>query len=145
MTTPKIVTTFKSLYKKMDAKTANLQNLAHVYASDLHFEDSFHQINGIHAFERYCQSLFQNLLSIRFDFHQTMLDPNQAMLTWTMCYRHRSLKRGKEIRVDGASHLQFNQKVFFHKDYFDGGQLIYEHLPVFGRLVTGIKQRVGNP
>lgn len=36
-----------------------------------------------------------------------------------------------------------DHKVYRHRDYFDAGSLIYEHLPVLGRAIAWLKRRMG--
>jgi hypothetical protein len=35
------------------------------------------------------------------------------------------------------------EKIIRQRDYYDAGQMIYEHLPLLGWVVRGIKRRVG--
>ncbi len=37
----------------------------------------------------------------------------------------------------------WRDKVYRHRDYFDAGAMLYEHLPVLGRVVSWLKRRVG--
>lgn len=61
-----------------------------------------------------------------------------------MHLRHKRIKRGREIMVDGISHLRVRDgKVCFHRDYFDAGQLLYENLPLVGRIIRFIKGYAG--
>ena len=62
-----------------------------------------------------------------------------------MTFRHKSLAGGKTILVSGTTFLRLNDdnKVYFHRDYFDLGEMLYEHLPLLGRLLTTIKGRLG--
>ena len=54
-----------------------------------------------------------------------------------MSYRHPRLAGGGLIRVDGCSHLLWWDKVYRHRDYFDAGNLLYEHLPLLGAAIPG--------
>ena len=65
------------------------------------------------------------------------------MLTWTMSYQHPKLNNGELIAVKGASQLDFKQgKVVSHRDYFDGGALLYEHIPLLKRVIHFLKNRM---
>jgi hypothetical protein len=60
-----------------------------------------------------------------------------------MTYRHPRLKQGEPILVQGCSHLLWtDDKVFQHRDFFDAGALLYEHLPVMGRMIRWLKGRL---
>lgn len=133
---------FKSLYRSMCAEDLQHELFNEVYAENLLFQDSFHKIETREAFAQYCAELYENLKSCDFDFHDEWVNEGQAMLTWTMTYRHPKLKRGRHISVEGASHLRFNQKVYFHQDYFDGGALLYEHIPLLGSVIQKLKNRM---
>ncbi|ARU55515.1 transcriptional regulator-like protein [Oleiphilus messinensis] len=133
---------FKRLYQDLNRETVNNGLLEAVYSDDIHFEDSFHQINGLKALQAYCASLYENVLYCDFVFHDTWLDTDSAMLTWSMNYAHPKLKHGDNLYVCGATHLRFHQKVYWHRDYFDGGQLLYEHIPVLGLIISKLKKRM---
>ncbi|MFT6904081.1 MAG: hypothetical protein ACJAS1_000726 [Oleiphilaceae bacterium] len=137
-----LVEHFKSLYRTMCAEDLQEELLEEVYDEDLLFQDSFHKIQSRAAFLRYCSELYQNLKSCDFDFHDQWISDGQAMLTWTMAYSHPKLNRGKHISVSGSSHIRFNEKVYFHQDYFDGGALLYEHVPVLGSIIQQLKKRM---
>ena len=67
----------------------------------------------------------------------------EGYLRWVMSYRHPRLAGGQVIRVSGCSHLLWRDKVYRHRDYFDAGALLYEHLPVLGRVIAWLKRRMG--
>ena len=133
---------FKTLYRTMCAQNLQEELLVEVYDENLLFQDSFHKIESREAFLHYCSELYENLTSCDFDFHDQWVNDGQAMLTWTMTYSHPKLNRGKPIAVKGASHIRFADKVYFHQDYFDGGALLYEHVPVLGSIIQQLKKRM---
>lgn len=137
-----LIAQFKGVYQQLNRDTLDRALLASVYEEQMHFEDSFHVIDSLDAFQRYCANLYENVSDIRFRFHDHWLQDGQAMLTWTMQYAHPKLNRGKAIYVDGASHLRFRERIYFHKDYFDGGQLLYEQVPLLGGAIRFLKDRM---
>ncbi|TNC81635.1 MAG: transcriptional regulator [Oleiphilus sp.] len=138
-----LVEAFKNVYQTMNRDSLDRALLAGIYDEQMHFEDSFHVIDGLDEFYRYCDSLYENVRSIDFRFHEQWVQEGQGMLTWTMQYEHPKLNRGKPIYVDGASHIRFQDRVYFHKDYFDGGQLLYEQVPLLGSAIRLLKGRMG--
>ena len=65
-------------------------------------------------------------------------------MAWTMFLRHPKLRSGETIRVEGASYLKTrNGRIYYHRDYFDMGAMLYEHLPLLGRVVNTIKHKLG--
>ena len=56
---------------------------------------------------------------------------------------HPRLAGGQLIEVEGCSFLLWRDRVYRHRDYFDAGALLYEHLPVLGRVIAWLKRRMG--
>lgn len=59
-----------------------------------------------------------------------------------MHFRHPRLRGGAPISVDGCSHLLWWDKVYQHRDYFDAGAMLYEHLPLMGGVIAWLKRRL---
>ena len=138
----KALESFKGLYERLNADTIEQGMLEQVYSEDLHFEDSFHTLQGRDAFKQYCREMYENVKEVTFEFHEEFVSNQQAILIWTMHYQHPRLNRGKVISVDGASHIRINDKVCYHKDFFDGGQLLYEQIPMLGSVIKTLKRRL---
>jgi hypothetical protein len=137
-----LVENFKQLYQTLNKDNVHSGLLQNVYAHNINFVDSFHDISGIDSFTDYCESIYENVIYSRFDFHDEMISDHQAMLTWTMHYAHPRLNGGKDISVKGTSHIKFFEKVFLHQDYVDGGKLLYEHVPVLSWVIKKLKSRM---
>lgn len=122
----------------------NLDRLGALYSEDAVFRDPLHEVRGLKNMQRYFADLYENVSELRFDFYGfDEVRTGEGYLRWTMSYRHPRLAGGGLIRVDGCSHLLWNNKVYQHRDYFDAGSLLYEHLPVLGRVITWLKRRLG--
>lgn len=134
---------FMDAYRNLTAD--NLHDLGLIYADDVHFVDPAHEIRGLEALQSYFSNLYQNLASISFDYHRVLDNETEASISWSMTFTHPRISRGRAVTVEGATFLQFDQddKVAHHRDYFDLGAMLYEHLPVFGTLTTFIKNRLG--
>ncbi|MCF8069109.1 MAG: nuclear transport factor 2 family protein [Desulfobacterales bacterium] len=135
---------FLNIYRKLNAE--NLDLLATVYADDIRFVDPAHEIVGLDHLHRYFDSLYQNIKSIDFRFNHHIQSGRNGYVQWEMTFSHPRLKGGSNISVPGASYIQFNgsNKVNFHRDYFDLGAMLYEQLPVLGRIITIVKRRLGS-
>ncbi|MGR4038857.1 nuclear transport factor 2 family protein [Pseudomonas sp. 910_21] len=123
----------------------SLQRLDQLYSEDIQFTDPLHEINGLPRLRHYFAELYANVSELRFDFHGAApCGEDQGYLRWTMSYCHPRLKGGQMIRVPGCSHLHWRDgKVYRHRDYFDAGALLYEHLPVLGAVIAWLKRRLG--
>lgn len=123
----------------------NLDTLGQLYSEDALFCDPLHEVRGLANMRRYFAEMYANVSQLRFDFYGfDQAREGEGYLRWTMSYRHPRLAKGQLIRVEGCSHLQWNAsgKVFRHRDYFDAGNLLYEHLPILGRVIAWLKRRL---
>ncbi|MBM88033.1 MAG: transcriptional regulator [Gammaproteobacteria bacterium] len=122
----------------------NLEEIKSLYTDDVYFEDPSHGVQGKAALEKYFTNQFQNLQDCSFKFHQTITNGSDIFMAWTMFLKHPRLNSGGIIRVEGASYLKTrNGKIYYHRDYFDLGALVYENVPILGRIVSKIKRRLG--
>ncbi|MDR6962877.1 nuclear transport factor 2 family protein [Shewanella putrefaciens] len=134
-----LVDNFIQLYQALNKD--NLHLLERVYDDKIIFADPMHQIIGLPALTQYFAKLYKNVQHIQFDIKEVQQNNSQAALFWQMQYSHPKLNKGETIFVDGMSQLRFNEKIFFHRDYFDLGQMLYEHLPCMGGLIRLLKDR----
>lgn len=115
-----------------------------LYADDIYFEDPSHGIQGKAGLMKYFVNMFKNMDNCDFKFHQTLNSDNDIFMTWTMFLNHKKLNGGDTIRVDGSSFLKTrNGKIYYHRDYFDMGAMVYENLPLLGRIIRKIRLRLG--
>ncbi|MCW8996347.1 MAG: nuclear transport factor 2 family protein [Psychromonas sp.] len=135
-----IIDSFCDIYQQLNKD--NIGELTNIYSEDVIFIDAAHQLQGINELSLYFHKLYQNINYCQFHIEQVIAKPRQASIIWTMNFAHKQLNSGQNITVNGCSHLKFDQKIYYHRDYLDMGQMIYEHLPLFGRMIKFIKQRV---
>ena len=115
-----------------------------IYSPTVLFVDPFHRIEGRPALREYYRKMYADVQSIRFDFSGETAAADDVVLYWTMTYSHPRLRGGAPISLEGCSRLAFGPdgKVVLHRDYFDAGALLYEHVPLLGRAVRFIRERV---
>lgn len=121
---------------------SSLAALPDVYAEDATFIDPVHTLEGLPSIRRYFEAMAKGLDTCHFDFSDVDVNGERAFLTWKMVFQHRRLGN-KVIEVDGLSTLRFDEKVKFHRDYYDLGEMLYEHVPVLGFCLKQIKKGVG--
>ncbi|MBB1521331.1 MULTISPECIES: nuclear transport factor 2 family protein [Pseudomonadaceae] len=132
---------FAERFAGLDA--SNLDRLRELYSDDILFRDPLHEVRGLPAVRGYFGELYANVSELRFDFYGfDQSAEGEGYLRWTMSYRHPRLRGGALIRVEGCSHLRWRDKVYQHRDYFDAGALLYEHLPILGRVIAWLKGRL---
>jgi hypothetical protein len=131
----------REFYENLDPH--NLDTLRTLYAEDICFEDPIHGLQGIGSLMEYFDKLFINVEHCRFKFHRSVVSDEGMFFSWTMMLRHQSVKRGALIRVEGSSYLKHRHgKIYYHRDYFDLGAMVYENVPLLGPLVRYIRHRM---
>lgn len=138
MITDKFITTYQILNKN------NLNILDEIYAEEVTFIDPFHKIKSLNKTKIYFSELYQNVLKISFDFEQVHSTSNDYFLPWKMTLTHPKLNKGNSFVVPGITHLKTNKadKIIYHRDYFDAGTMLYERLPLFGKVINWIKRKL---
>lgn len=121
----------------------NLASLAQLYHQDITFEDPLHVINGFSDLAAYFDNLYLHVTRCDFVIDQVIHTGNQAGIYWTMTYVHQHLNSGEAITVQGHSLIMGdNDKVVYHRDYIDLGQMLYENVPVLGAIIRWLKRRI---
>ena len=130
---------FKALFNRLGPEDQG--GLAEVYAPDIQFQDPLTEVIGLEALKSYFSGAYENVLSCQFDYGPAMGDDHSIALPWVMHLRHRKLASGREVRVEGMSHLRIRQdRIVYHRDYFDAGQMLYENVPVLGSAVRWLRR-----
>ncbi len=134
---------FLSTYINLNAD--NLELLSSIYSEDICFVDPAHELRGLTRLKEYFANLYSNISSIKFQFHNHLRLGDEGYVQWQMIFSHPRLKGGESINVAGASYLRFNDsgRVYFHRDYFDLGAMLYEQLPIMGRIIIALKRSIG--
>ena len=144
---------FQSFYSDLKHSSENLSadnlntynsnpKLQALYSDDITFIDPVHSISGIQQLAAYLQGNCQQLISCRFEVESINQLPGEAYIHWRMSYQHPKLIGGRISTIDGISHIKFDDKVHYHRDYFDMGAMIYQKLPLIGPVIRYIKNRM---
>ena len=116
------------------------------YNTEVEFIDPVGTIKGSEDIKKYYQGLYQNVEAINFTFHQ-IIEQNQTIVaTWTMHLKTQKLNSGEPFSVEGNSVITFNKenKVIYHRDYFDMGAFIYERIPVLRYVIRKIRKNLSH-
>jgi len=124
----------------------NMGVLDDFYAPNAVFQDPVVKVKGLDQISSYYASAYTNVKEIRFDFQDVYASGNRFSMPWVMTLRVKGLNFGAPYSVEGISVFEFNEenKVTYHRDYVDLGAMIYERIPVFGKLIAGIRKRLGH-
>ncbi len=138
---PQVYERFKFFYQDYGENSLNL--LKSIYSEDIQFKDPVHEIKGINQLSSYFKKGKQNLLSCKFEFVHEQITDHNAYITWNMHFKHKKIQSGRAVSIRGMSHIRFDDgKITLHEDSFDLGSMIYENLPVVGKLVKAIKKKL---
>lgn len=132
----------RQAFNRFDGK--NFEILEKFYAPGAVFQDPAVKIRGLERISHYYSSVYRNVKEIRFDFQDVFTAKERFAMTWLMTIKVKGLNFGEPYSVEGISVFEFNEegKVTFHRDYVDLGAMVYEKIPVLGKLITGIRKRL---
>ncbi|UXD88473.1 nuclear transport factor 2 family protein [Thalassolituus hydrocarboniclasticus] len=134
---------FQNLYHVLNRDTVSADLLKTCYADSIMFCDPFHEIQGIDALTDYFTAMYSNVNHIDFIFTNCWHQTERSMLRWTMNFRHPRLRHGDLISVEGCSELRWeNDRIVYHRDFFDAGAMLYENIPLFGWAIRKLKERM---
>jgi hypothetical protein len=139
----------KKTFNDFDGRNSEVLN--GFYEENVIFIDPVLRVQGLDSLKKYYFHTYSNVRSIRFEFGEMIVEKNRINAPWTMELAVKGLNRGDPFKVQGCSNFEFNGegKVIFHRDYVDLGAMVYERLPLQGKVISLIKRMlrhgVGEP
>ena len=130
----------KTFFNSLNKNTMHLVD--DFYDRGAHFQDPVVNFTDREQIKKYYAHLYADVDSIEFQFFDEVKSGAQEVITWTMILVMKKLNGRKPVKVNGVSHIKFGGgegKVIYHRDYFDMGAFIYEHIPVLGVVIRSIK------
>ncbi len=114
------------------------------YHPQVKFIDPVETLDSAEKIKAYYAGMYKNVKTIKFDFSEFHEAGKTVVAVWTMTLETEKLNSGNPIKVDGNSVITFDEqgKAIYHRDYFDMGAFIYEHVPVVGYFVRKIKSKM---
>lgn len=119
----------------------SLPRLAGIYTDDVYFKDPFNEVRGLAAVTRIFAHMFEQVDAPHFVITGSVLQGDQAFVTWDFRFRMKRFARDEQC-IRGASQLKFGAdgRAFFHRDYWDAAEELYEKLPMLGALMRLLKR-----
>ncbi|SBS39125.1 SnoaL-like domain protein [Marinomonas spartinae] len=133
---------FKAFY--LDIKQVPLADIGELYANDVIFKDPVQEVRGIEKLHAYMSDLCLSVQSGRFEYLDQQVSENKAYIKWNMHFKHPKLGN-QTLTVRGMSQIEFHDRIYYHEDVYDLGSMLYEHIPLLGRAVKGLKKRLAMP
>lgn len=138
---PFVIDRFVDYYAGLDRQT--VMALAGLYDVHAVLVDPFGEHNGLLAIKRYFTHLLANVNTCRFAIDPPLRGAGQFAVTWNMHWSHPRIAGGEMRSLPGCSMVEFQgEKIIRQRDYYDAGEMLYEHLPLLGWVVRGVKRKV---
>ncbi|QIZ76843.1 nuclear transport factor 2 family protein [Ferrimonas lipolytica] len=133
---------FGNIWQQLD--TSNMDSIDKLYHPEIIFQDPCGTINGRDQLKQHMAELYRNVSAISYELMEPIgSSQSTAAQPWVMTFRHPKLNSGNNISVNGVSILKTqNGLIISHRDYFDMGEMIYESIPILGRVVTHLKHKL---
>jgi ketosteroid isomerase-like protein len=130
-------------FQSISADSARTVSL--IYTDDVWFKDPFNEVQGLEQVSHIFTHMFEQVDAPRFVVTHSVLQDDQAFLTWDFLFRMRRFSDDEQC-IRGASHVRFasDGRVAYHRDYWDAAEELYEKLPVVGSLMRWLKTRARN-
>lgn len=136
-----IIDRFKKLYSELN--NDSLKQLPKVYSQNVTFIDPVGTHNGLTALTDYFHNLLEAEQPCRFTINDIAYVDNSGTVAWVMHYQHPKLNAGHPLQLEGVSLVKVKDDlIYYQRDYYDLGQMLYEHVPVVGFLVKKLKSRL---
>lgn len=140
-TTPTAIHRFVDYYAGLDKQSPSA--LAGLYASDAILIDPFGEHRGLPEIQRYFAHLLARVAYCRFAIDPPLCDEARFAVSWTMHWSHPKVAGGEGLSLPGCSVVDLkNDLIIRQRDYYDAGEMLYEHLPLLGWAVRSVKRRV---
>lgn len=128
-------------FNTLNADTMEL--LIEFYHEDVHFVDPVVDVIGLDDLRAHYEHQYGAVTEIEFTFNDEFIAGDTHTVEWEMTFATKRLNKGKPFTVPGASVLTFrDNKVIYHRDYFDLGDMLYERLPIIRGVTKRIKKRL---
>ena len=135
-----IVENFCLYYKEFNQDS--IAGLDRIYDQNAVFEDPIGKVEGLNDLKHHFSKMMSNVSYCRFSITDVVANAGQAFITWTMRFAHPKLNGHKEITVSGVSEIKFDERITYHRDYFDVGSMFYEQVPILKTIIQALKKRL---
>jgi hypothetical protein len=113
------------------------------YTEDVKFVDPVKTINSLDELTKYFENLYKRVNKCHFILNNYLPNSHSHSLEWVMHLQHQKISKNQEIHLSGASFIQFDgERVCYHRDYYDLGALVYEHIPILGSVIKKVRHAI---
>ena len=121
---------FKDWFINLNEST--LDNIASYYDDNVFFKDPFNEFNGREKLKKLFIHMLITLKNPQFVFIDNIKNNEEIFLTWDFIFSYKE----KLFKIHGSSHLKLNdeEKIVYHRDYWDVGEEILLKIPLIKSL-----------
>ena len=114
-----------------------------VYAPEAYLNDTLKSLSGAALIEDYFLATVRNAESVTVRFEDVAESGGNYYFRWVMDTRLKQLRPGQTIRTIGVTLVRFDAqgRVVLHQDFWDSTAGLFEHVPVVGTAIRGIKAK----
>jgi len=140
-TMPSIIAKFIDYYTEMESHPPLA--LTTLYHLEAELTDPFGKHQGLFAIESYFTQLLSNVKHCHFAINSLIHNDHQFTVTWTMSWSHPRISGGKTLLLEGCSIVEIESELIIRqRDYYDAGEMLYEHIPLLGWAIRQVKRRL---
>lgn len=136
-----LMSRLSGFYRNVHA--GNLGQLSTIYSDDVTFIDPVARHSGLTQLKGYFDNLLKGCKSFHFSIHEQELHGSKGWITWTLTFVHPRLNSGQRVELEGVSVVKTSRgRIVYQRDYYDMGGLVYENVPLLGRIIRFIRGRM---
>ena len=124
------LTEFKEWFLSLNEST--LDNIVSFYDENVFFKDPFNEFNGSEKLKKLFIHMFITLKNPHFVFIDNIENSDGIFLTWNFIFSYKE----NLFKIHGSSHLKLNEenKIIYHRDYWDVGEELLLKIPIIKSL-----------
>lgn len=141
-----LIEEFCSIYR--DLTKISSSDLQRIYTDNVEFVDPITTHYGLGEVQQYFANLKDAATSCEFTIYDVMYcTDNPAGISHVLNWKMKLVlkKPNKCVFLSGTTQLKENEDGFYyHRDFYDLGEMVYEHIPVLGWCVKAIKRKLAS-
>ena len=116
-----------------------------VYAPDAYLNDNLVALEGVEPIAGYFAHTVSNVSSVAVAFLDLSNSGPEYFARWRMTVTSDRLDGGAPVVSYGVTHFRFDAdgRILVHKDFWDAGTGLYEHVPVLGGVLRRVRASAG--
>ena len=124
-------------------KEGSLDKIDFFYDENVFFKDPFNEFKGRDKLMKVFTHMFENLENPHFVILDTIEDSDGAFLTWDFYLKI----KGRGHKIHGSSYLKYNKenRIVYHRDYWDVGEEILLKIPFMKFMYSYIQKKMALP